>query len=99
MDEPCSALDPISTMKIEELASELKSRYTIVGHVQYAAGRPRIGLRLFPEREAHRMRRYGRHFYQTCALSRHHRSRFGWEVRAWRLKRHDRNTYDLEILR
>ena len=30
MDEPCSALDPISTMKIEELVAELKSRYTIV---------------------------------------------------------------------
>jgi phosphate transport system ATP-binding protein len=30
MDEPCSALDPISTMKIEELLSELKQRYTIV---------------------------------------------------------------------
>ena len=30
MDEPCSALDPISTMKIEELVSELKQRYTIV---------------------------------------------------------------------
>ncbi|WP_371365643.1 Phosphate import ATP-binding protein PstB 3 [Sporomusa rhizae] len=30
MDEPCSALDPISTMKIEELVTELKSRYTIV---------------------------------------------------------------------
>ena len=30
MDEPCSALDPISTMKIEELVSELKERYTIV---------------------------------------------------------------------
>ena len=30
MDEPCSALDPISTMKIEELVSELKTRYTIV---------------------------------------------------------------------
>ena len=30
MDEPCSALDPISTMKIEELVSELKDRYTIV---------------------------------------------------------------------
>ncbi len=30
MDEPCSALDPISTMKIEELITELKSRYTIV---------------------------------------------------------------------
>ena len=30
MDEPCSALDPISTMKIEELVTELKSDYTIV---------------------------------------------------------------------
>jgi phosphate transport system ATP-binding protein len=30
MDEPCSALDPISTAKIEELICELKSTYTIV---------------------------------------------------------------------
>lgn len=30
MDEPCSALDPISTMKIEELVTELKSNYTII---------------------------------------------------------------------
>ncbi|HXP99715.1 MAG TPA: phosphate ABC transporter ATP-binding protein PstB [Solirubrobacteraceae bacterium] len=30
MDEPCSALDPIATLKIEELISELKSRVTIV---------------------------------------------------------------------
>jgi phosphate transport system ATP-binding protein len=30
MDEPASALDPISTLKIEELVDELKSRYTIV---------------------------------------------------------------------
>lgn len=30
MDEPCSALDPISTMKIEELVTELKMKYTIV---------------------------------------------------------------------
>jgi phosphate transport system ATP-binding protein len=30
MDEPCSALDPISTLKIEELMHELKERYTIV---------------------------------------------------------------------
>ncbi|MBE9043945.1 phosphate ABC transporter ATP-binding protein [Pleurocapsales cyanobacterium LEGE 10410] len=30
MDEPCSALDPISTMKIEELMHELKARYTII---------------------------------------------------------------------
>ena len=30
MDEPCSALDPIATAKIEELMSELRSSYTIV---------------------------------------------------------------------
>lgn len=30
MDEPCSALDPISTMKIEELVAELRSSFTIV---------------------------------------------------------------------
>ncbi len=30
MDEPCSALDPISTAKIEELMLELKKNYTIV---------------------------------------------------------------------
>jgi phosphate transport system ATP-binding protein len=30
MDEPCSALDPISTARIEELLLELKSSYTIV---------------------------------------------------------------------
>jgi phosphate transport system ATP-binding protein len=30
MDEPCSALDPISTLKIEELMFELRRNYTIV---------------------------------------------------------------------
>jgi len=30
LDEPCSALDPISTAKVEELIIELKERYTIV---------------------------------------------------------------------
>ncbi|NWF79312.1 MAG: phosphate ABC transporter ATP-binding protein [Chloroflexi bacterium] len=30
MDEPCSALDPISTLKIEELMFELRPRYTII---------------------------------------------------------------------
>ena len=30
MDEPCSALDPISTLRIEELITELKENYTIV---------------------------------------------------------------------
>jgi phosphate transport system ATP-binding protein len=30
MDEPCSALDPVATRKIEELILELKQRYTII---------------------------------------------------------------------
>jgi phosphate transport system ATP-binding protein len=30
MDEPCSALDPISTLKIEELMHELKEKFTII---------------------------------------------------------------------
>nr|WP_068748090.1 phosphate ABC transporter ATP-binding protein PstB [Thermovenabulum gondwanense] len=41
MDEPCSALDPISTMKIEELIIDLKEKYTIVivTHNMQQAGR------------------------------------------------------------
>jgi phosphate transport system ATP-binding protein len=41
MDEPCSALDPIATAKIEELISELKAKYTIVTvtHNMQQAGR------------------------------------------------------------
>lgn len=30
MDEPCSALDPISTLRIEEVLNELKEQYTII---------------------------------------------------------------------
>jgi len=30
LDEPCSALDPISTLKIEELMQDLKERYTLI---------------------------------------------------------------------
>jgi len=30
MDEPCSALDPIATLKVEELIEELKRKYTII---------------------------------------------------------------------
>lgn len=30
LDEPCSALDPISTLKVEELINELKKQYTII---------------------------------------------------------------------
>jgi len=41
MDEPASALDPIATMKIEELITELKANYTIVivTHNMQQAGR------------------------------------------------------------
>ncbi len=41
MDEPCSALDPIATAKIEELISELSSQYTIaiVTHSMQQAAR------------------------------------------------------------
>src|SRR5215471_9385893 len=41
MDEPCSALDPIATAKIEELVYQLKARYTIVTvtHNMQQAGR------------------------------------------------------------
>ena len=30
MDEPCSALDPVATLAIEELMQQLKQEYTIV---------------------------------------------------------------------
>jgi phosphate transport system ATP-binding protein len=41
MDEPCSALDPIATLKIEELMRELSKQYTIiiVTHNMQQAGR------------------------------------------------------------
>ena len=41
MDEPCSALDPVATLRIEELIAELRRRYTIVivTHNMQQAGR------------------------------------------------------------
>jgi len=41
MDEPCSALDPVSTARIEELLFDLKKRYAIVivTHNMQQAGR------------------------------------------------------------
>jgi len=41
MDEPCSALDPIATSKVEELIQQLKGKYTIVivTHNMQQAGR------------------------------------------------------------
>ena len=45
LDEPCSALDPISTAKIEELIAELKNDYTVVivtHNMQQAADRKSV---------------------------------------------------------
>ncbi|MFN5600913.1 MAG: phosphate ABC transporter ATP-binding protein, partial [Acidimicrobiaceae bacterium] len=41
MDEPCSALDPIATARIEDLMQEIKQQYTIVivTHNMQQAGR------------------------------------------------------------
>ena len=48
MDEPCSALDPIATAKIEELMSELKSQiHNRDCHPQHAAGRPCLRFHRF----------------------------------------------------
>jgi phosphate transport system ATP-binding protein len=41
MDEPCSALDPIATLQVEQLIDQLKQQYTIVivTHNMQQAGR------------------------------------------------------------
>ena len=51
-DQPCSALDPISTLKIEELIEELKSKYTIVivTHNMQQAARVSVYRLLKPSR-------------------------------------------------
>jgi alpha-D-ribose 1-methylphosphonate 5-triphosphate synthase subunit PhnL len=41
LDEPASALDPISTLKMQELINELKEKYTIV--IGYFCPCPRKG--------------------------------------------------------
>ncbi len=47
MDEPCSALDPIATSKIEELIDELKTDYciVIVTHNMQQAARSSLTIR------------------------------------------------------
>ena len=58
MDEPCSALDPIATLKIEELIAELKQRYTIVivTHNMQQAGARRRHHGVHARRRARRAR-------------------------------------------
>ena len=66
MDEPCSALDPISTLAIEDLIEELKQEYTIVivTHNMQQASRVSRPHRVLQHRghrqagQAHRVRRH-----------------------------------------
>ena len=81
MDEPCSALDPIATARIEELMRELKSHFTIVivTHNMQQAGRGQRPHRLLhhrgrrqqrpPHRHAGRIRRDRRRSSRTPATS------------------------------
>ena len=57
-DEPCSALDPIATAKIEDLIEEIKDGvYRGDSHAQYAAGSEGVGLYgFFHARRAYRVR-------------------------------------------
>lgn len=62
MDEPCSALDPISTARIEDLMNELKSRYTIVivTHNMQQAARVSDKTAYFTVEVGEQDNRYGR---------------------------------------
>jgi phosphate transport system ATP-binding protein len=63
MDEPCSALDPISTGKIEDLMLELKENYSIVivtHNMQQAARVSDMTAFLIVKLDAEEQHRYGR---------------------------------------
>ncbi len=65
MDEPCSALDPIATLKIEELIEQLKQNYTIaiVTHNLQQAARVSQVHGLLPDRQPDRVRRRPREIF------------------------------------
>ena len=66
MDEPCSALDPVATLKIEELIGELKQRVTIVivTHNMQQAARVADTTAFMLERRAGRGRRHRQALHQ-----------------------------------
>ena len=59
MDEPCSALDPIATAKIEELIDELRASYSHPFDATGSAGIAKNGL-------SDRVRGDGRYFHRTA---------------------------------
>ncbi len=66
MDEPCSALDPIATARIEELIDELSANFTIVivTHNMQQAARGLAEDRVLPSRQADRVQRHRRDLHQ-----------------------------------
>ena len=67
MDEPASALDPVSTSKIEDLIFQLKSQYTIVivTHNMQQAARVARRHRLLPQRPHGRVRLDAQDLHQS----------------------------------
>ncbi|KAF1854665.1 hypothetical protein Lal_00007137, partial [Lupinus albus] len=89
LDEPCSALDPISTLKVEELIYELKSKYTIVivtHNMQQAARVSRLhGVHVHGQADRIRRYRYPVHQPgQEADRGLHHRSLWlvAWDATA-----------------
>ncbi|MBK8768435.1 MAG: ATP-binding cassette domain-containing protein, partial [Burkholderiaceae bacterium] len=68
MDEPCSALDPIATAKIEELIDELRQNYciVIVTHSMQQAARVSQLTAFFPSGNAGRVRRHRRGVHRAA---------------------------------
>ena len=83
MDEPCSALDPISTGKIEELIFQLKEQYTIVivTHNMQQAARVAEFTGFFLFRQDDRVRQDGKDLHQSVRQTdgrlRHRQIRIG----------------------
>ena len=67
MDEPCSALDPIATAKVEELIHDLKRDYTIVivTHNMQQAGRCLRSHGFLLSRAADRVRDHRENFLKS----------------------------------
>ena len=72
MDEPCSALDPIATAKIEELIHELRGRYAIVivTHNMQQAARVSQRTAFFHLGRARRIWRDDRDLHQSAQVTR-----------------------------
>ena len=99
LDEPCSALDPISTAKIEELIDELQRRvHDRHRHPQHAAGGPRLAVhRLHVSGRDDRVRRHQQGVHLAARQAHpglHHRP---VRLKEQRRGRSHRRAYDKEL--